>query len=124
MDLGLVCQFSARKRIWSVKTFETHSLVRNSHQNNSNIVYFRSYQRISVSIRINAKCKQCTVMRMPAGALFFKPDFNSFFHFALCLFAKMAFCAVQTTKGKPTFRKIENIQLWHFVSSVAQNEIF
>ena len=27
-----VCQFSARKRIWSVLTFETHSLVRNLHR--------------------------------------------------------------------------------------------
>ena len=44
----------------------------------------------------------------------------SFFHFALCLFAKIAFCAVQNTKGKLIFRKIENIQLCHFVSSVAQ----
>ena len=43
-----------------------------------------------------------------------------FFHFALCLFAKIAFCAVQTTKDKLTFRKIENIQLWHFVPFVAQ----
>ena len=32
-----------------------HSLVRNSHQNYSNIVYFRTYKRISVSIGINAK---------------------------------------------------------------------
>ena len=44
----------------------------------------------------------------------------SFFYFALCLFAKVAFSAVQNTKGKLTFRKIENIQLWQFVSSVAQ----
>ena len=44
----------------------------------------------------------------------------SFFHFALCLFAKIVFCAVQNTNGKLTFRKIVNIQLWHFVSSVAQ----
>ena len=51
------CQFSARKRIWSVKTFETHRLVRNSHQNYSIIVYFRSYQRISVSIGLSAKCR-------------------------------------------------------------------
>ena len=43
----------------------------------------------------------------------------SFFYFALCLFAKIAFCAV-FTKGKLTFRTIENIQLWQFVSSVAQ----
>ena len=50
-----VCQFSAGKRIWSVYTFETHILVRNSHQNCLNIIYFRSYQRISVSIGINAK---------------------------------------------------------------------
>ena len=50
-----VCQFSAGKRMWSVYTFETHSLVRNSHQNYSNIAYFRSYQKISVSIGINAK---------------------------------------------------------------------
>ena len=45
-----VCQFSAGKRIWSVQTVETHSLVRNSYQNYSNIVYFRSYQRIFVSM--------------------------------------------------------------------------
>ena len=44
----------------------------------------------------------------------------SFFHFASCLFAKIAFCAVQITKGKLKFRKIENIQLWHFVSSVTK----
>ena len=48
---------SARKRIWPVWTFETHSLVRNSHQNYSNIVCFRCYQRISVSAEINAKCR-------------------------------------------------------------------
>ena len=45
-----VCQFAAGKRIWSDYTFETHSLVRNSHQNYSIIVYFRRYQRSSVSI--------------------------------------------------------------------------
>ena len=44
-----VCQLSAGKRIWSVKTFDTHSLVRNSHQNHSKYDYVRSYQRISVS---------------------------------------------------------------------------
>ena len=42
-----------------------------------------------------------------------------FFHFVLCAFAKIAFCAVQNTKSKLTFRKIENMQLWHFVSFVA-----
>ena len=35
----------------------------------------------------------------------------SFFNFALCLFAKIVFVAVQNTKGKLTYRKIENIQL-------------
>ena len=53
----------------------------------------------------------CTVMRMTASA--------SFFQFALCLVAKIAFCAVQNTMGKLTCRKIENMELWHFESSVA-----
>ena len=59
---------------------------------------------------------------MAAGALFSKTVFNcSSGMFALCLFAKIVFCSLQNTKGKLTLRKIENIQLWHFVSSVAQN---
>ena len=37
----------------------------------------------------------------------------SFFHFALCLFPKIVFCAMQNIKGKLKFRKIENIKLWH-----------
>ena len=55
-------------------------------------------------------------MRMAADAVF-QNRFQlfighaSFIHFVLCLFAKIAFCAVQNTKGKLTFRKIENIQL-------------
>ena len=66
---------------------------------------------------------------MTTDALVFQNRFQlfighaSFFHFALsCLFAKIALCAVQYTKCKliHVFRKIENIQLWHFVSSVAQ----
>ena len=44
----------------------------------------------------------------------------SIFYSASCLFAKIAFCAVQITKGKLKFRKIENMQLWHFVSSVTK----
>ena len=48
----------------------------------------------------------------------------SFFHFESCLFAKIAFSAVQITKGKLKFRKIENMQLWHFVSSVTKKRNF
>ena len=62
--------------MWSVYTSEPHSLVRNSHQNYSDNVYFRSYRTISVSVRINAKFRQCTVMRMAADALFSKTVFN------------------------------------------------
>ena len=58
-------------------------------------------------------------MRMTADAMFFKINCSSFFHFVLCLFAKIAFYAVQNTEGKLNFRKIENIQLRYFVSSVA-----
>ena len=64
-------------------------------------------------------------MRMPADALFFQNRLQlfighaSFFHFALCLFATIAFYAVQNTKSKFTFRKIQNMQLWHFIASVA-----
>ena len=48
----------------------------------------------------------------------------SFFHFTSCLFAEIAFFAVQITKGKLKFRKTENMQLWYFVSSVTEiNEI-
>ena len=47
---------------------------------------------------------------------------TSVFHFALYLFTNIVFCAVQNDKGKLSFRKIENIQLWHFVSSVAQKQ--
>ena len=85
-----VCQFSTGKRIWSIWTFETHSLVRNSHKNYSNIVYFRSYQRISVSIGINAKCGSFTVMRMTADGLF------SIVHRA-CLF--LSFCVMFVCKN-------------------------
>ena len=46
----------------------------------------------------------------------------SFFEFASFLFAKIAFSAVQITKGKLKFRKIENMQLWHFVSSVTKKK--
>ena len=59
-------------------------------------------------------------MRMTADAWFFKTDFNAFFfHFTLHSFAKIAFCVMQIIKGKLTLRKIENMQLWPFVSSVA-----
>ena len=37
--------------------FQTHSLSIDSHPNYSDIVYFRSYQGISVSNGINAKCR-------------------------------------------------------------------
>ena len=62
---------------------------------------------------------------MTADALCFKIDHlfivdAFFFHFASCLFAKIAFSAVQITKGKLKFSKIENMQLWHFVSSVTK----
>ena len=56
------------------------------------------------------------------GCILFQNRFHlfivqaSFFHFASCLFAEIAFFAVQITKGKLKFRKIENMQLWHFVS--------
>ena len=48
----------------------------------------------------------------------------SFFHFASCLFAKIAFSAVQIIKVKLKFRKIENMQPWHFVSSVTKKRNF
>ena len=35
----------------------------------------------------------------------------SFFHFVSCLFAKIAFSAVQITKGILKFRTTENMQL-------------
>ena len=37
----------------------------------------------------------------------------SFFHFALCLFARIVLCVVQITKGKLAFRKSENIEPWY-----------
>ena len=54
----------------------TNSLVINSCHSYSTICCFRSYQGISVSIEINAKCREWTAMRMPADALIFKTDFN------------------------------------------------
>ena len=57
-----ICQFSARKQIWSLKTFKAHSLVINSHPKHPDIAYFRSYQGISVSIGINAKCNQSVTL--------------------------------------------------------------
>ena len=61
---------------------------------------------------------------MTADSLFFITDFNyssdmlpSFILRNACL--PNAFCALQNTKSKLIFRKIENMQLWHFVSSVA-----
>ena len=45
----------------------------------------------------------------------------SYFHFPLCWFVKITFCAVQNTKDKLTFSKIENMQISHFVPSVALN---
>ena len=47
---------------------------------------------------------------------------TSFFHFASCLYAEITFSAVQITTGKLKFRKIENMQLWHFVSSVTKKK--
>ena len=35
--------------------------------------------------------------------------YAAFFHFPFSLFARIAFCTVQNTKDKLTFRKIENI---------------
>ena len=40
--------------------------------------------------------------------------------FCFGLFLKIAFCAVQNTKGKSTFGNIETMQLCNFVSSVAR----
>ena len=51
-------------------------------------------------------------MHMTADALLLKPiSIAFFFHFALSLFAKIAFNAVEITRGKLAFRKIENMQL-------------
>ena len=67
-------------------------------------------------------------MLVTADASFFQNRFHlfivhaSFFHSASCLFADIAFLAVQTTKGKLKFRKIENMQLWHLVSSVTKKK--
>ena len=65
----------------------------------------------------NAHDNWCTVFQ---NCFQFFIGHASFFQFALCLFAKIVFRAVQNSKGKLTFRKIENIQPCHFVSSVAQ----
>ena len=53
-----------------------------------------------------------------ADALFFKTEFNcssgmfsARFHFLLCLFAEIAFCASQNSKGGQTFSKTETMQL-------------
>ena len=63
-------------------------------------------------------------MRMTADGLFFKTDFIMhafFFHFAPCLFAKIALCAVQIT-NLYLAGKTENKRLWHFVSSGAKKK--
>ena len=65
---------------------------------------------------------------MTAVALFFRIDFilfivhDSLFHFASYLFDKSVFFTVQITKGKLKFKKIENMQLWHFVSSSTKQQ--
>ena len=67
-------------------------------------------------------------MHVAADASFFKTDFicsscmlPSFILGRVC-FAKFAISAAQITKGKLEFRKIENMQLWHLVSSVTKKK--
>ena len=49
--------------------------------------------------------------------------YSVLFYFMLFLLSKITGYGGQKLKGKHVFRKIESINGWHIVSSVAQNEI-
>ena len=104
---------------------DKHSLVINSQS--PELFRYSLIQKLSrnfVSIGINAKCRECAVMRMTVDALFFETDFNyssvmlPSFIFVMFVY-EIALCVVQNNKSKLTFRKTENMQMRHSVSFVA-----
>ena len=105
------------KTIMNVEDFcSTHS----NYKLTTELFKYRTFQKLSKDFsfqRNQCKMKIIYSNALDSWCIIFQNRFHlfimhaSFFHFLLCLFAKIAFFAVQITKGKLELnRKIENMQ--------------